>query len=95
MQNDMCFQELYVEVGPVLTNENGGGPTIGADLSTDQKGKFQRLVREFQDVFSEWPGEAKGVHINTPSRLYSKEPLENHWRKLLRHLLKLVKNELD
>lgn len=68
-------------------------PVIGTQLPQGGQEQLVQLARRFEDVFTEVPGQAKGIYhwIRTSSGLVVRE----HWRRLLQALYVLVQRELE
>lgn len=62
MQKDMNIED-FEELGvPQEHQDPPGKPEIGEDLGQDQREAVGKIIREFHDVFNEYPGEAKVEH---------------------------------
>uniref|UniRef100_A0A7M4FCE6 Integrase catalytic domain-containing protein n=1 Tax=Crocodylus porosus TaxID=8502 RepID=A0A7M4FCE6_CROPO len=84
-------QDSNPEGGPQPRTE--GHPEGGAPLSPHQQKELQRLMMEFQDVFTETPGKAHGVElaILTPRGQVAREK----WRRIPFFKRQSIKNEID
>ncbi|KYO27749.1 hypothetical protein Y1Q_0005298 [Alligator mississippiensis] len=83
-----------LELGPSLTGESRPGDVeLASQLSEDQRGQAAKLIREFEDVFRETPGEARGVvhQIKTPPG----QVIRESWRRIPQRLQSPIKTEIE
>ncbi|KYO42099.1 hypothetical protein Y1Q_0002741 [Alligator mississippiensis] len=83
-----------LELGPSLTGESGPGDLeLASRLSEDQREQTAELIKEFEDVFQETPGEARSVvhQIKTPPS----QVIRESWRWIPQRLQSQIKTEIE